>query len=103
MDLGKAIRRARQRRTLKQKELADLIEVSQTTMSLIESNKTWPSKKTLDSISEKTDTPLSIIFIMAIEGEVVPIEHLLSIKPMIKKIVSHYLEYSKSIKVKVEI
>jgi transcriptional regulator with XRE-family HTH domain len=92
MNLGSAIRKIRIVKNLKQQDLAALLDMSQTALSLIESGKTWPSKKTLFAIADKTNTPLDIVFLMAIDREAIPSEYLQMIKPLVRNIAGQYLE-----------
>lgn len=74
MNLGKAIRALRRARKITQKELASRCSVSTTAIRNIESEKSWPSVKTLEKISGALKYPMSFFLFFSIEDCDVPEE-----------------------------
>lgn len=69
MNLGSVILDIRNRRGLKQGELAAAVEISQTYLSQVEKNKKEPSLSLLKKISSKLEVPLPIIFFLSIDSD----------------------------------
>jgi len=74
MDFGKAIKNIRKQKGFTQKQLADLCEISVTTLSQIETNDTFPHKSNLKKIALALDVPNTYLFFMALETDDVPAE-----------------------------
>ena len=72
MNIGFAIRSIRTKLSIAQYELAEKCNISQTTLSQIETGRKRPSPKTLASICRVLDVPPAIIYIIAMEKEDVP-------------------------------
>jgi transcriptional regulator with XRE-family HTH domain len=68
MDIGTAIRVARTRRGLTQRELALRLKVSITYLSLLERNRRDPSLGLLERLAIALEVPLPLLFLMAEEG-----------------------------------
>jgi transcriptional regulator with XRE-family HTH domain len=69
MDLGSTIKNIRKRQGQTQGAFALRCKISQTYLSLIESNQKEPNLSTLKSISEKLSVPLPILFFLSINEE----------------------------------
>jgi transcriptional regulator with XRE-family HTH domain len=67
MNYGKALKFARALAGLQQKELAKLVELDPSHLSLIESGKRNPSVAALEKISEALSIPLHVFTLMAAE------------------------------------
>lgn len=73
MDLGNIIKNIRKQRGQTQSEFALSCGITQTYLSLIESNLKEPNLSTLKSISENLDIPLPILFFLSMtEDDVQP-------------------------------
>ena len=62
MDLGKAIKQLRKQKNYKQKQFCEIVEITQSYLSLIESNKKKPSLEVLEKIASKLETPFAVLF-----------------------------------------
>ncbi len=69
MNIGQAVKEIRQFKELSQKDLAEAIEISQTSLSQIESNLKKPSSATLEKISAVLSVPQPLIYLMAMDEE----------------------------------
>ncbi len=67
MNLGIVIERLRKERGLKQYELANLVGISATSMSLIENNKHHPEHATMIKIANTLEVPLPIVYILSLD------------------------------------
>lgn len=74
MDIGTTIKSIRRSKGFKQGHLANLIDITQSYMSLIEKNKKSPNLSTLQKISDSLEVPLPIIFFLSLELSDVPTE-----------------------------
>jgi XRE family transcriptional regulator, regulator of sulfur utilization len=74
MNLGKAIKELRKQKELSQSQLAELVEISQTSLSQIESGQKRPSSKNLKKISSVLEISEPMLFILATEKEDIPEE-----------------------------
>lgn len=72
MNIGSAIRSTRKLRGLKQKDLADLCNISSGFLSQIESNQRDFNLSTLETIGKQLNVPLPILFLMALEESDIP-------------------------------
>lgn len=72
MDIGKALKYIRKERNLKAKEVSQITGMNPNTISMMESNKTVPSKSTLATIADLYKTDIARIYLMAIEPEDIP-------------------------------
>lgn len=73
MNLGKAIRTLRKNRKLSQSDLAQLSNITQAALSQIENGKR-PGTGTLKKISKALEIPESLIYVVGIEKDDVPIK-----------------------------
>ena len=64
--VGTAIREVRRLKNIPQKDLAIKADISQTQLSLIESNKSNGSMKTIETLCRVLDTPIAVIMWMAL-------------------------------------
>lgn len=69
MDLGKTIKNIRKQRGQTQEKFATQCGITQTYLSLIESNLKEPNLSTLKSISEQLKVPLPILFFLSMTEE----------------------------------
>lgn len=74
MNIGGAIEGLRKKKEIRQNELADKAQITQSYLSLIESNKKEPNLKTLKAIADALEVPLPIIFFLSITDEDIPKE-----------------------------
>jgi len=74
MNLGNTIRSLRKKKNIKQTDFAELIGISQTSLSLIESGVNQPSQETLKKICEELKVPQPFIYFLALEESDIPDE-----------------------------
>lgn len=74
MNIGKAIKILLDKRNMTQKELADKIEKSETSISLIMKNKTQPRKETLEAIAAALGISVEILLMLSVDKEDLPEE-----------------------------
>lgn len=72
MDIGKAIKTLRLKRGYSQKQLASLVEKSETAISLIESGKSIPQTKRIKEISSALGVEPVYLLLFALEKEDIP-------------------------------
>lgn len=72
MNLGNIIAEIREKRGLKQKDLADDCNITQAYLSQIENNRKEPNLSTLKTISKVLDIPLPIMFFLSIDKDDLP-------------------------------
>ena len=99
MDIGLAIKTVRKLQSVKQCDLAKEIGVSQSFLSLIESNKKNPSIGTLDKISAFFEIPIPIILWYGLDVYGIPFikQHVYyCIKPAIDELFQAIFEIDQS-------
>jgi len=69
MNIGKAIKICRIRKSMRQSELAALAEISTPYLSLLEQGKRDPNLSVLTAISHGLDIPLSILVFLATDNK----------------------------------
>jgi len=72
MNIGTAIRSIRKKLSITQYELAEKCELSQTSLSQIETGIKRPSQRTITKVCSVLDIPESIIYIVAMQESDVP-------------------------------
>ncbi len=72
MRIGFAISTLRKTRGLSQGNLAEMVEISQTSLSLIELNKRTPHAKTLKKIALALEVTEPIVYLLSIDEEDIP-------------------------------
>lgn len=72
MNLGKAIKILLDQKAITQKELAEKIELSENSVSLIMNGKTQPKKDTLDKIAKVLKVKPEMLLILSISKDDVP-------------------------------
>ena len=72
MNIGSAIKLIRKSKNLNQGELANLLAISQTALSQIESGISTPSPRTVKKLCETLDIPEPVIYILGIDTTDVP-------------------------------
>lgn len=72
MNLGKAIQHVRKSKNLTQHEFADILQIDQSYLSLIENNKKKPSYKLIERISDVTQYPVPIFFFLSLSEDDIP-------------------------------
>jgi transcriptional regulator with XRE-family HTH domain len=72
MNFGNAIRKIRIHLGLNQKELADICDISQNSLSQIECGLKSPKESTLGKIGKVLNIPLPLLYLLAIEQKDVP-------------------------------
>lgn len=70
--IGAAIKELRKRKKMSQGELADAIGTSQTSLSQIEGNVTYPHTKTIQKIAAFFEMPEQFIYLLSITENDVP-------------------------------
>jgi transcriptional regulator with XRE-family HTH domain len=60
--LGQSVRRYRDRIGLSQAELAEAVEMSETSIGLLERGKVWPEYETLEAIADALKVPIAAFF-----------------------------------------
>jgi transcriptional regulator with XRE-family HTH domain len=66
MRLGRTIKEIRRRKGMKGCELANKIGISTTSLSLIENDKAFPRKETLDQIAKELDVSVAMMFLQCL-------------------------------------
>lgn len=73
MNLGGTIKSLREKKGIKQKDLAESSKISATYLSQIENNAKEPNTSTIKSICEVLDIPLPVLYFLSIDdSDVVP-------------------------------
>lgn len=72
MNIGSAIKQARQHFGYSQVELQELTGIAQTSISQIESGAKEPSKKTVERICTALDIPVMVLYVLGMEDKDVP-------------------------------
>jgi transcriptional regulator with XRE-family HTH domain len=72
MNIGSAIKSIRKKLSITQYELADKCDLSQTSLSQIETGIKRPSQRTISKVCAVLDIPESIIYIVAMQETDVP-------------------------------
>lgn len=72
MNIGEVIKNSRKSKGYKQGEFSQLCDISQTYLSLIESNRKEPNMATLKVISDNLNMPLPIMFFLSLDESDVP-------------------------------
>lgn len=72
MNIGQTIKRLRKKKRYSQIKLAEQCNITQTSLSQIESGKTSPKTKTLNDICKALETPEGFLYLMSIEENDVP-------------------------------
>jgi transcriptional regulator with XRE-family HTH domain len=98
MNLGQTISELREKRGMKQKDLAERTGLTQSYLSQIEANKKEPNLSTLKLIGEILGVPLPIIFFLAIDEQDLPErkkEAFDMLQPLIKNLINDFFIDSK--------
>ena len=91
MDLGKAIKQLRKQKNYNQKQFCDIVEITQTYLSLLENNKRKPSMEVLEKIASKLETPFAVLLWFTLDStDVEPrkLEMFELLKPSIDKLIT---------------
>jgi len=72
MKIGSAIKSIRKKLSITQYELAEKCELSQTSLSQIETGVKRPSQRTIEKVCTVLDIPESVIYIVAMQDTDVP-------------------------------
>ncbi|MEX2345577.1 MAG: helix-turn-helix transcriptional regulator [Balneolaceae bacterium] len=72
MNIGKGLKVLLKKKNLTQKELAEKINISETSLSLIMQNKTHPRKETLEIIANSLGVKPELLVILSLEKEDIP-------------------------------
>ncbi len=72
MNIGLTIKKLRKEKGLNQHDFGTLTELSQTSLSLIESGNTTPNKSTLKRICEVLEIPEEMLYFMSIDESDIP-------------------------------
>lgn len=67
MNIGGSIKSIRKKKGVRQAELAQRANITQSYLSQIENNRKEPNLSTLTSIADKLDVPLPILFFISLE------------------------------------
>ena len=90
MNIGKSLKDIRKHKGFSQKDLARKIDISQASLSQIESGITKPSSSTLQKLSAELEVPEALIYIMSTDISDVPPEKRAlyeTLFPMIKSMI----------------
>jgi len=93
MNLGRTIKELRTQKGIRQQALAEDAGITQTYLSLIESNSKEPNLSTLRGISESLKTPLPILFFLSMDqDDIKPGKHeaFEMISPAIKSMIKEF-------------
>lgn len=93
MNLGNTISELREKKGLKQKELAEECNITQAYLSQIEHNKKEPNLSILKTISKVLDIPLPVIFFLSIDENDFPErkkEAFDMLRPLIKSLINDF-------------
>lgn len=74
MDLGKAIKKIRSQKSIRQGDLAERIGITQAYLSQIENNRKQPNLSTLQELSDVLNVPLPVIFFSSMNEDDIPDE-----------------------------
>lgn len=100
MNIGHVIKDFRKQKGIKQGEFAELCKVSQTYLSLIESNQKDPNLSLFKAIAEQLEIPLPILFFLSLDENDVPEQKrniFKILEPSLKDLVAQiYIDDSKS-------
>ena len=72
MDIGSAIKTVRKKRGIQQKDLADICDISQTSISQIENGLKNPSPRNLERLCVALGIPEPMIYIVALQETDIP-------------------------------
>lgn len=72
MNVGQTIKDFRKKKGIKQGEFSKMCEITQTYLSLIESNQKEPNLSLLKTISENLEVPLPILIFLSLDINDVP-------------------------------
>lgn len=75
MKIGKAIRRLRKQQDLNQSQLAELVGITQTALSQIESGAKNPNSGTLKKICDYFQVPELVVYLLATELDDIPLRN----------------------------
>ncbi|WP_256011806.1 helix-turn-helix domain-containing protein [Desertivirga xinjiangensis] len=73
MDIGRVVILLREKKQISQSELANLIGITQPSLSNIESGKKKPHKSTISKICEAMEIPEQFLYFLATEPEDLPV------------------------------
>lgn len=100
MNIGHVIKDFRKQKGMKQGEFAELCKVSQTYLSLIESNQKDPNLSLFKTIAEQLEIPLPILFFLSLDENDVPEQKkniFKILEPSLKDLIAQiYIDDSKS-------
>ena len=94
MKLGSTIKQLRKRQGLNQQKLADKLGVTQTYLSLLESDRKTPSINFINSLSKEFNIPSSILAYLTLRKEEITDDKLKSfekINPLIEELIQEIL------------
>ena len=94
MNLGNTISQLREQKGLKQGELANSLDITQTYLSQIENNRKLPNISLLEKISSELSTPLPFIFFLSLDEKDIPENKLPFfnlMKPSIRKFIGELI------------
>ena len=72
MEIGKAIKDIRARRGIKQRELAERMEMTPHAVSLLEAGATFPSRATINKLCKALGVPQSYLLLGSIDLDDIP-------------------------------
>jgi len=94
MNLGNTISQLREQKGMKQGQLAETLDITQTYLSQIENNKKLPNIALLEKISSELSTPLPFIFFLSLDDKDIPeskIQHFRLLEPMLRKFIGELI------------
>jgi XRE family transcriptional regulator, regulator of sulfur utilization len=96
MKIGSVIQDLREQKAIKQGDLADKLDISQTYLSQIECNKRIPNINLIEKISLEMNISLPFLLLLSIEEADVPVEklaHYRLLEPMLRKFVTELVQH----------
>ncbi len=95
MNIGIAIKELRKRKAFNQKQFCEKVGITQSYLSLIESNKKTPSTEVLEKVATAVDVPLPILFWFTVDENDVDnskLEMFRLLKPSVDKLITELFD-----------
>lgn len=96
MNIGQVIKKIRKEKGIKQGEFSKQCDITQTYLSLIESNRKQPNVAILKTIAENLDIPLQVLLFLSLDEEDIPErkkETYKALEPSIKGMINQIYVY----------
>lgn len=99
MNLGNTVVQLRERKGMKQGQLAEILGITQTYLSQIEKNKKLPNIALLEKIGSELSTPLPFLFFLSLDENDIPESKRMYFKvldPLIKQFIGDLISTNAS-------